>query len=82
MKITLFTSNKNRHNYLINLLSEVSDELYVIQECGTIFPGIVLGHYQVSPIMKIYFENLHHQKSKLFFLFFFSESNKLPLHLK
>ena len=41
MKITLFTSNKNRHNYLINLLSEVSDELFVIQECGTIFPGII-----------------------------------------
>ena len=56
MKITLFTSNKNRHNYLINLLSEVSDELYVIQECGTIFPGIVPGHYQASPIMKKYFD--------------------------
>ena len=25
MKITLFTSNKNRHNYLINLLSTISD---------------------------------------------------------
>ena len=52
MKITLFTSNNNRHNYLINLLSEVSDELYVIQECGTIFPGIVPGDYQVSSIIK------------------------------
>ena len=27
MKITLFTSNNNRHNYLINLLSEASDQL-------------------------------------------------------
>ena len=66
MKITLFTSNKNRHNYLINLLSEVSDELYVIQECGTIFPGIVPGHYQVSPIMKKYFENVNNAQSHLF----------------
>ena len=66
MRITLFTSNKNRHNYLINLLSEVSDELYVIQECGTIFPGIVQGHYQVSPIMKKYFENVNNAQSKLF----------------
>ena len=66
MKITLFTSNKNRHNYLINLLSEVSDELYVIQECGTIFPGIVLGHYQVSPIMKKYFENVNNAQSNFF----------------
>ena len=66
MKITLFTSNKNRHNYLINLLSEVSDELYVIQECGTIFPGIVPGHYQVSSIIKKYFENVNNAQSQLF----------------
>ena len=66
MKITLFTSNKNRHNYLINLLSEVSDELYVIQECSTIFPGIVPGHYQVSPIMKKYFENVSKAQFQLF----------------
>ena len=66
MKITLFTSNKNRHNYLINLLSDVSDELYVIQECETIFPGIVLDHYQVSPIMKKYFENVNNAQYNLF----------------
>ena len=66
MKITLFTSNKNRHNYLINLLSEISDELYVIQECATIFPGIVPGHYQASPIMKKYFENVGNAQSHLF----------------
>ena len=33
MKITVFTSNKYRHNYLINKLSEICDSLYVIQEC-------------------------------------------------
>ena len=66
MKITLFTSNNNRHNYLINLLSEVSNELYVIQECGTIFPGIVPGHYQVSQTMKKYFENVNNAQSHLF----------------
>ena len=66
MKITLFTSNKNRHNYLINLLSEVSDELYVIQECGTIFPGIVPDHYQTSSNMKKYFENVNNAQSQLF----------------
>jgi hypothetical protein len=66
MKITLLTSNKNRHNYLINLLSEVSDQLYVIQECGTIFPGIIPGHYQASPIMKKYFENVNNAQSQLF----------------
>jgi len=66
MKITLFTSNKNRHNYLINLLTEVSDELCVIQECGTIFPGIIPDHYQASPIMKKYFENVNNAQFQLF----------------
>ena len=64
MKITLFTSNKNRHNYLINLLSEVSEELFVIQECSTILP--VPSNYQVSPIMKKYFENVINAQFKLF----------------
>ena len=62
--ITLFTSNKNRHNYLINLLSEVSEELFVVQECGTILT--VPGHYQESPIMKKYFENVINAQYKLF----------------
>ena len=66
MKITLLTSNKNRHNYLINLLSTISDELFVIQECSTIFPGVIPGHYQASPIMKKYFENVNNAQSKLF----------------
>ena len=43
MKITLFTTNNNRHNYLINLLSKISDELFVLQECGIIFPGILFA---------------------------------------
>ena len=58
MKITLFTSNQNRHNYLINLLSGICNELWVVQECGTIFPGIVPGHYPSSETMKKYFEKL------------------------
>ena len=66
MKITLFTSNKNRHNYLINLLSKISDELFVVQECGTIFPGKILGHYPASSIMKEYFEKVNDAQLKLF----------------
>ncbi|MDB9739678.1 formyltransferase family protein [Candidatus Pelagibacter sp.] len=66
MKITLFTSNKNRHNYLINLLSTISDELFVVQECGTIFPGIIPGRYPASAIMREYFENVNVAQSKLF----------------
>ena len=64
MRITLFTSNKNRHNYLINLLSEVAEQLFVVQECGTILS--VPDHYQASPIMKKYFENVINAQYQLF----------------
>ena len=57
MKITVFTSNQYRHNYLINLLSEISEELFVVQECRTIFPGVVPGHYSASLIMEKYFHS-------------------------
>ena len=64
MKITLFTSNKNRHNYFINLLSKVSEELFVVQECSTILSVPV--HYQASSIMKNYFEYVINAQYKLF----------------
>tara|TARA_B100001057_G_C22856691_1_gene952941 strand:+ start:916 stop:1704 length:789 start_codon:yes stop_codon:yes gene_type:complete len=66
MKITLFTSNKNRHNYFINLLSEISSELFVVQECQTIFPGVIPGDYPVSPTMNKYFQNVNDVQLKLF----------------
>ena len=64
MKITLFTSNQNRHNYLINLFSKFCDELFVVQECGTIFPGIVPSHYPASEVMRKYFENVKAAQNK------------------
>ena len=74
MRITLFTSNKNRHNFLINLLSEVSHELFVVQECGTILS--VPGNYQASPLMKKYFENVMHAQSELFGNSYINNKNK------
>ena len=76
MKITLFTSNKNRHNYLINLLSKISDEFFVVQECGTIFSGIVPGHYPASETMKEYFEQVNDAQSKLFGNSYVNSSSK------
>lgn len=75
MKITLFTSNKSRHNYLINLLSEVSDELFVVQECGTILS--VPDNYQLSPIMKKYFGNVIDAQFKLFGNCYINPKNKI-----
>ena len=66
MKITLFTANQNRHNYLVNLLSNNCDELFVVQENRTIFPGIVPGHYPATKTMKKYFKNVVNAQSKIF----------------
>ena len=66
MKITLFTANQNRHNYLVNLLANNCDELFVVQENRTIFPGIVPGYYPATKTMKKYFENVVNAQSKIF----------------
>ena len=66
MKITVFTSNKSRHNYLINLLSELCDELFVIQETSTIFPGVLSGSYEVSKNMEMYFKKVNKAQLKIF----------------
>ena len=76
MKITLFTSNKNRHNYLINLLSSVANELFVVQECGTIFPGKVSGKYPASLTMSRYFNYVFEAEYKLFGHTYISNSCK------
>ena len=80
MKITLFTANQNRHNYLVNLLSNNCDELFVVQENRTIFPGIVPGHYPVAKTMEEYFKNVVNAQSKIFGNSYISGKNK-NIHL-
>ena len=85
MKITVFTSNQNRHNYLINSLSKISDELFIVQECRTIFPGIIPGHYPANNTMKEYFQNVINAELDLFGNSFVNKFNKnikiLPMQL-
>ena len=66
MKVTLFTSNNNRHNYFINLLSNFCDELWVVQEVKTLFTGNNDSLYQNSEIIKSYFENVREVQDKIF----------------
>lgn len=64
MKITIFTSNQPRHIRLINKLSEISDEVFAIQECNTVFPGITKDFFNNSEVMEKYFLMLKKQKKK------------------
>ena len=66
MKITLFTSNNNRHNYLINLLFNICDELWVVQECKTLFPGKNANRYSKSKIIESYFNYVKEAENKFF----------------
>ena len=66
MKITLFTANQSRHNYFVNLLSNIATELFVIQENRTIFPGIVPGRYPATDAMKEYFSKVSNAQKELF----------------
>ena len=66
MKITLFTANQSRHNYFVNILSNIAKELFVIQENRTIFPGIVPGRYPATDAMKEYFSKVSNAQKELF----------------
>ena len=66
MKITIFTANQPRHNYLVNLLSNICDELFVIQENVTIFSDTIPSNYPVTETMKKYFSNVADAQKKIF----------------
>lgn len=55
MNITLFTSNSSRHLALAEKLSTIADTVYMVQECSTVFPGLIEGYYRKSPVMQDYF---------------------------
>ena len=66
MKITLFTSNQKRHNFLINYLSNLVSELSAIQECKTLFPGRLSGPYKKNNVIENYFKNVKNAENKIF----------------
>ena len=76
MKVTLFTSNNHRHNYLINLLSNFCDELWVVQECKMLFTGKNDGKYQNKNIIEKYFIKVLEAQNKIFKKEFVNKNNK------
>jgi methionyl-tRNA formyltransferase len=58
MKITVFTSNQPRHIALIEALAGVADEVFAVQECGTIFPGETDDFYRRTDVMRDYFRRV------------------------
>ena len=56
MKVTLFTYDKIRHNYLIYLLSQICEKLFVVQEISD--KNCVPDNYINSEGLKNIFEVL------------------------
>ena len=78
-KITLFTSNNLRHNYLINFLSKLTKNLYVIQETKTIFPGLNSNDYLNNSLVQKYFSKVDLAQKKIFGNFSLSLEGKIKL---
>ena len=66
MKITLFTSNQIRHNYLSHSLLDIATELNVVQENSIVSSKITPGHYPASSLMKEYFLKVNYAQKKIF----------------
>ena len=62
MNITLITSDQIRHNYLVNLLSNIATKLNVIQEKKTFFSD----QNKISNLMKNYFLKVDDAQKKVF----------------
>ncbi len=66
MKITLFTSNQPRHLALIERMQLICDELFVIMENKTLFPGAVKDTEKKSPTMERYFAKVQEVEGQIF----------------
>jgi hypothetical protein len=66
VRITLFTSNQPRHQHLARQLAGVADELWLVQECNTVFPGLVPDFFKGSEIMQKYFSHVIAAEAEVF----------------
>ena len=72
MNITLITSDQIRHNYLVNLLSNIATKLNVIQEKKTFFSN----KDKISNLMKNYFLKVEDAQKKVFGNTYVDKKNK------
>ena len=66
MNITLFTSNNSRHLYLSNLLSQICNKLYVVQECKNLQLNQPIKKNNTANIFNQYFNFVDIAEKKIF----------------
>lgn len=82
MKITVFTSNQQRHVALIESLAKIADDIFAIQESNTVFPGEVADFFRRSDVMKAYFKHVIAAEVEVFGRPRFGPKNSRHLVLK
>lgn len=82
MKITVFTSNQPRHLKLISKLATISDSVFAVLECNTVFPGQVADFFQKSQVMQRYLANVMAAEGEIFGGLDFLPENVSTLSLK
>jgi Formyl transferase len=82
MTITVFTSNQPRHIALVESLAAISDHVFVVQECNTIFPGEVEDFFRKSAVMQDYFSRVIGAEAEVFGGARFLPGNATSLSIK
>ena len=82
MKITLFSSNHQRHICLARELSKIADEVFFISEINTVFPGKVADFFNKTPVMQEYFERVLNSEKIIFGEIGFLPTNVHTLSIK
>ena len=82
MKVTVFTGNQPRHLNLVRKLAQIADEVFCIQECKTVFPGLVEDFFKKSDAMRDYFEKVIKAERHIFGDIAFSAEKVSTLSIK
>jgi len=66
MKVTVFSSNQPRHLNLAKEFAKICDEVFLVSEVNTVFPGQVSDFFKKSEIMQTYFQNVIESERNIF----------------
>jgi len=82
MRVTIFSSNQPRHLNLAKEFSKISNEVFLVSEVNTVFPGQVEDFYKKSEVMQSYFQNVIDSERKIFGDIAFLPNNIRTLSIK
>ena len=82
MKVSIFSSNQPRHLNLAREFSKIADEVFLVSEVNTVFPGQVDDFFKKSEIMQSYFQNVITSEKTIFGNIGFLPNNVRTLSIK